>query len=104
MSTPPEPTQQSEPLRLGTFGAARITPAALIRPAREITSVRVDAVAARDVARAQRFADKHGIQRVHASYQALIADPELDALYNPLPNSLHCDWTIRALEAEPQSE
>jgi predicted dehydrogenase len=84
---------------MGTFGAARITPAALIRPAREVEGVRVDAVAARDVGRAQRFADKHAIARVHASYESLVSDPELDALYNPLPNGLHCEWTVRALEA-----
>ena len=87
------------PLRIGILGAARIAPTALIRPARRVPGVRVDAVAARDEARAQRFARKHGIPRVHGSYPALIADPDLDAIYNPLPNSLHCEWTIRALEA-----
>jgi predicted dehydrogenase len=87
------------PLRIGILGAARIAPTALIRPARRVPGVRVDAVAARDEARAQRFARKHGIPRVHGSYLALIADPDLDAIYNPLPNSLHCEWTIRALEA-----
>ena len=86
-------------LRIGTLGAARITPAALIRPAAAVDGVRVTAVAARDVARAQHFADKHGIERVHRSYDHLIADPELDAIYNPLPNGLHCEWTVRALEA-----
>ncbi len=87
------------PLRIGILGAARIAPTALIRPARRVPGVRVDAVAARDEARAQRFARKHGIPRVHGSYPALIADPDLDVIYNPLPNSLHCEWTIRALEA-----
>ncbi|MEE8475869.1 MAG: Gfo/Idh/MocA family oxidoreductase, partial [Myxococcota bacterium] len=87
------------PLRIGILGAARIAPTALIRPARRVPGVRVDAVAARDEARAQRFARKHGIPRVHGNYPALIADPDLDAIYNPLPNSLHCEWTIRALEA-----
>jgi predicted dehydrogenase len=56
-------------------------------------------VAARDPARARKFAAKHGIPRVHASYEALIADPDVDAIYNPLPNGLHCEWTIRSLEA-----
>jgi predicted dehydrogenase len=89
----------TEELRLGVLGAARIVPAALIRPARAVDGVRVVALAARDVARAQLFADKHGIERVHPGYQALIDDPELDALYNPLPNGLHCEWSVRALEA-----
>ncbi len=57
------------------------------------------AVAARDVERAKRFAARHGIASVHPSYAALLADPEIEAVYNPLPNSLHAVWTIRALEA-----
>jgi predicted dehydrogenase len=87
------------PLRIGILGAARIAPMALIRPARHVPEAAVVAVAARDPQRAQKFAHKHGITRVHPSYDALLADPEIDAVYNPLPNSLHCEWTIRALEA-----
>src|SRR6185503_10883436 len=59
----------------------------------------VAAVAARDRSRAQDFAAKHGIARVHDSYEALIADPDLDAVYNPLPNGLHGRWTRAALAA-----
>jgi predicted dehydrogenase len=87
------------PLRIGTLGAARITPMALLRPAREVAEVEVVAVAARDEGRARRFAGKHGIPRVHRDYAALLADPEIDAVYNPLPNGLHCEWTLRAFEA-----
>ena len=87
------------PIRIGILGAASIAPMALIRPARRVPDAVVAAVAARDEARAARFADKHGIARVHPSYAALLADPEPDAIYNPLPNSLHCEWTLRALEA-----
>jgi predicted dehydrogenase len=87
------------PLRIGILGAARIAPMALIRPAREVTGVEVTAVAARDAARAEKFAAKHGIAQVHKSYGALVSDPSLDAIYNPLPNGLHAEWTIRALEA-----
>ena len=90
---------ETRPLRIGLLGAARIAPAALIRPARRVAGALVAAVAARDPARAQAFAAKHGIERVHKTYDELIADPELDALYNPLPNGLHCSWTMRALEA-----
>ena len=86
-------------LRIGTLGAARITPAALLRPARQVPGVTVTAVAARDQQRARRFADKHRIRMVHPSYQALIEDPAVDAIYNPLPNSLHAQWTLRAIEA-----
>lgn len=87
------------PLRIGTLGAARITPMALIRPARKVAGAEVVAVAARDRSRAERFAAKHGIGRVHDSYEALIADPEIDAIYNPLPNAWHAPWTLKALEA-----
>jgi predicted dehydrogenase len=89
----------SNRLRIGTLGAARITPMALVRPARQLDSVEIVAVAARDPAKAAKFAGRHGIARVHASYAALLADPDIDAIYNPLPNGLHCEWTIRALEA-----
>ena len=86
-------------LRIGTLGAARITPAALLKPASRLPEVTVSAVAARDPDRARRFADKHRIRRVHPSYQALLDDPAIDAIYNPLPNSLHAAWTLRAIEA-----
>ncbi len=89
----------NEPLRIGILGAARIAPMALVRPARSVPGAAVAAVAARDEARARRFAARHGIPRVHRSYAELLADPGIDAVYNPLPNGLHCEWTIRALEA-----
>jgi predicted dehydrogenase len=89
----------SAPLRFGILGAARIAPAALVRPAREVEGVELRAVAARDGERARAFAAKHGIPVVHTSYEALLADPEIDAVYNPLPNGLHGVWTMRALRA-----
>jgi predicted dehydrogenase len=86
-------------LRIGTLGAARITPPALVRPARQVDGVEVAAVAARDRTRAEGFAAKHGISRVHDDYGSLIADPGIDAVYNPLPNGLHAEWTEKALRA-----
>ena len=86
-------------IRIGILGAARIAPSAVIKPARNIAAAEVVAVAARDRSRADAFATKHGIPKVHDSYAALIADPEIDAIYNPLPNGLHAEWTIAALEA-----
>ncbi len=86
-------------VRIGILGAARIAPSAAIKPARNVGEAVVGAVAARDRGRAEAFASKHGIPRVHDSYAALVADPELDAIYNPLPNGLHAEWTIAALEA-----
>jgi len=70
---------------------------ALIKPAIRNDEVVVAAVAARDVSRARAFAAKHSIARVHASYETLIADPDIDVIYNPLPNSLHGRWTRAAL-------
>jgi predicted dehydrogenase len=86
-------------VRIGILGAARVAPLALINPARGHAEVEVAAVAARDVSRGQVFGAKHGIARVHDSYEALIADPDLDAVYNPLPAGLHGRWTRAALAA-----
>jgi predicted dehydrogenase len=86
-------------VQIGVLGAARIAPPALIKPARENSDVVVAAVAARDVSRGRAFAAKHAIARVHDSYEALLADPDIDAVYNPLPNGLHGKWTRAALAA-----
>lgn len=85
------------PLRIGILGASRIAPAAVLRPAAALPDVEVAAVAARDPERAQRYARKHGIPTVHATYEALVADPNVEAVYNPLPNGLHGHWTLAAL-------
>ena len=86
-------------LRFGVLGAARITPAALLKPARSHPEVRVDLVAARDPSRAAAYASKHRIPRVADGYEAVVTDPDVDAVYIPLPNSLHAEWTLAALEA-----
>ena len=59
----------------------------------------VDAVASRDPIRGREFAAELGIPRVHDSYEALLADPDIDAIYNPLPNHLHLPWTLAAIRA-----
>ncbi len=59
----------------------------------------VAAIASRDLKRAKATAKKLGIEKAYGSYEALLADPDIDAIYNPLPNNLHIDWTIRALQA-----
>ncbi|MDO7882572.1 Gfo/Idh/MocA family protein [Salinibacterium soli] len=86
-------------LTIGVLGAARITDNALLKPAAEVDGVEVTAVAARSRGRAQEWAAKHGIPTVHDSYEALLADPAIDAVYIPLPNGLHGRWTLAALEA-----
>ena len=86
-------------MRIGVLGAARIAPAALMKPARAVDDVEVAAVAARDRGRAQAFATRYGVPAVHDSYASLLADPSLDAVYIPLPNGLHEQWTLAALKA-----
>ena len=86
-------------VRIGVLGAAKITPAALLKPAKSVDEADVVAVAARDPERARAFATKRGVARALDSYDVLIADPDIDAVYNPLPNGLHAEWTIKALEA-----
>ncbi|MCX5250842.1 Gfo/Idh/MocA family oxidoreductase [Streptomyces sp. NBC_00201] len=87
-----------EPLRIGVLGAARITERALIDPARR-GGHRLVAVAARDRSRAEAFAAAHGVQRVAHSYADLLADPEVEVVYNPLANGLHGPWNSAALAA-----
>jgi predicted dehydrogenase len=86
-------------LRIGTLGSSRISRPALIEPAASVPEVTVAAVAARDLARAEAYALRHGLEKAYGSYQELLADPDIDAVYNPLPNSLHGPWTLRAIEA-----
>lgn len=87
------------PLRFGILGTARIADRALIQPARASAEVQVVAVASRDRKRAETWARRRGIERAYPTYAQLLADDELDAVYVPLPNHLHGEWTIRALEA-----
>ena len=88
----------AEPLRIGVLGAARITELSLIGPART-TGDRLVAVAARDRSRAEEFAARHGIERVADSYAELLADPEVEVVYNPLANALHGPWNLAAATA-----
>ena len=85
-------------VRIGILSTARIN--RLVLPAAHASDeVDVVAVASRDLARAEEYARANGIERAHGSYEQLLADPDVDAVYNPLPNSLHVEWSIRALEA-----
>ncbi len=86
-------------LRVGILGASRVAVYALAAPARRSERVEAAAVAARDPERARRFAADHGVARAVPDYEALLRDPEIDAVYVGLPASLHCAWTLRALAA-----
>jgi predicted dehydrogenase len=86
-------------VRIGVLGAAGIVKSALLKPAASVDGVQVAAIAARDRSRAGAYAAKHGIPLVHASYRALVEDPDIDAVYIPLPAALHAPWSLAAIEA-----
>ncbi|KAF8906208.1 hypothetical protein CPB84DRAFT_1770236 [Gymnopilus junonius] len=88
-----------EPLKFGILGAANIGPFALILPAKSHPEVVIYAVAARSLTKAQTYANKHGIEKAYEGYQAMLDDPEVDVVYNALPNALHYEWTMKALMA-----
>ncbi len=85
-------------LRIGVLGASRIAENAIVGPARDLGH-RLVLVAAQDPQRARVFADTYGVERVAGSYADLIADPEVDVVYNPLANALHAPWNLAAIEA-----
>ncbi len=85
-------------LRLGLLSTAAIN-AQILGAARETDRVAVVAVASREAARADAYAAEHGVERAHGSYDALLADDEVDAVYIGLPNGMHHEWTMRSLAA-----
>ncbi len=85
-------------LRWGLLSTARINNA-LIPPFRASKRNRLMAVASRSQSTADVYAREWKIPRALGSYEALLNDPEIDVIYNPLPNSLHAEWTIKALRA-----
>jgi D-xylose 1-dehydrogenase (NADP+, D-xylono-1,5-lactone-forming) len=87
-----------EPVRWGVLSTANINQAVL-EGARESDRVDVVAVASRDQARAEAYAQRHGIERAYGSYEALLGDEDVEAVYISLPNSLHVEWSVRSLEA-----
>jgi predicted dehydrogenase len=88
----------SAPVRWGLLSTARINQAILDGAAQ---SERTDivAIASRDQARAEEYAREHGLERAYGTYEALLEDPQLEVIYISLPNSMHVEWSIRALEA-----
>jgi predicted dehydrogenase len=86
-------------IRFGVLGVAKIATAKVIPAMQKCTLCEVAAIASRDLARAQKAAAELGIPAAYGSYEELLADPSIDAVYNPLPNHLHVPWSIRAAEA-----
>lgn len=87
-----------QPLRIGILGASRIAPAAIIRPAQALGH-RLVAVGARDPQRAAAYASEHGIERSYGSYAQVLQDPQVDVVFNSLPNGLHAPWTLATIAA-----
>jgi len=88
----------TEPVRWGLLSTARINDA-ILAGARQSDRTEIVAVASRDGARAQAYAAERGLERAYGTYDALLADDDVEVVYNSLPNSLHVEWSIRALEA-----
>ena len=86
-------------IRWGILGAAKIAIERVIPATQATAGARVVAIASRALEKAETAARAAGIRRAYGSYDELLADPEVDAVYNPLPNHLHVPWSIRALEA-----
>ena len=85
-------------MNLGIISTADIN-RKLIPGAHASKRVNLVAVASRDQARAERYAREWNIERAYGSYEAVLEDPDVDAVYISLPNSMHVDWSVRALEA-----
>jgi len=86
-------------IRFGVLGAAKIATVRVIPGMQTCELAEVTAIASRDIAKGKEAAEQLGIAKAYGSYEELLADPEIDAIYNPLPNHLHVPWSIRAMEA-----
>ncbi|KAF9006041.1 NAD(P)-binding protein [Cyathus striatus] len=100
LRNPPQaqPSPDSPLIKFGIIGAAEIGPLGLILPARSHPEAVVLAVAARSKEKAKAYAKKHAIPKAYGG-RRLLDDPEIDVIYNPLPNGLHYEWTMKALNA-----
>jgi len=88
-----------EPVRWGVISTARIGVAKVLPGMLRSRELKILAIASREEKRAKRWAKKLGIPRAYGSYEALLADPEIEAIYNPLPNHLHVPLTLAAVRA-----
>lgn len=86
-------------IRFGVLGAARIATVRVIPGMKTCELAEVAAIASRDIGKAREAAEQLSIAKAYGSYEELLADPEIDVIYNPLPNHLHVPWSIRAMEA-----
>jgi len=92
-------SNDNNPVRWGILGAARIADGAILPGIAQSPNSKAVAIAARDLPRAQAMADKHGIDQAYGSYEALLADTDVEVVYIALPNHLHVEWAKKALQA-----
>jgi len=98
--SPPETLSQKDQtcIDVGVLGTSKRSLRSVIIPSLSMSTLRIAAVAARDKQRATHYATTYSIPRTHPSYDSLINDPDLQVIYNPLPKTMHLDWTLRALQ------
>src|SRR5690606_1607590 len=89
----------TDKIRWGILSTANIGRKALVPALHNASNGELVAVASRDLDKARAFADELNIPRAYGSYEELLADPEIDAIYNPLPNDGHAPWSIQAAAA-----
>ncbi|MCB0085863.1 MAG: Gfo/Idh/MocA family oxidoreductase, partial [Caldilineaceae bacterium] len=88
----------TQKIRWGIISTANINKA-LLNPIRQATRSELSAVASRDGQRARDYAAAENIPKAYGSYEEMLADPDIDVVYNPLPNALHKEWTVKAAQA-----
>ena len=86
-------------LRFGVLSTAKIGLKKVLPAMQQCQFAEIAAISSRNVAQAQQAADQLGIAKAYGSYEELLADPDIDAIYNPLPNDLHVPWTLKAAAA-----
>ncbi|KAB5530302.1 putative oxidoreductase [Coniochaeta sp. 2T2.1] len=96
---PPVVEKNKDAIRFGILGAAKVAPTALINIAKSHPEVIIVSIAARDRIRADAFARKHSIPDVKSTYQEILDDPSIDAVFVPLANSFHFEWAVRSIRA-----
>jgi len=86
-------------LKMGIMGTANVS-RSFIEVLKGSSTIKITAVASRNLEKAKSFAEEFGIEKAYPSYQELLDDPQLDAVYIPLPNSMHAEWVIKAAKAK----
>ncbi|HOX28668.1 MAG TPA: Gfo/Idh/MocA family oxidoreductase [bacterium] len=86
-------------IRFGILSTASVNIYSFLPEVKRVPGVELTAVASRDLSKAKKYATKHGIPRAFGDYDSLLADPDIDCVYIPLPISMHAEWSIKALDA-----